>query len=673
MASAADPLLTSCCSVCRTNPPRYKCPRCNIPYCSVPCNRRHRARAGCSGIRDVTTFVPRARLCTAAGIDRDYNFLQGIDVARTSAVKHVVDERHVLRPNDVVARVINEADPNEANNDKKNQNNKYNKYGKHNNNKKGPHGPHGKNNQQRPHNGPALVKHWAGDEVVYLPARPKLTGAAAAVAAEAAAVVASARAGEDNGATDEAFPALRNDTFMSLPTIPTYESATSIRVKGLCRRDNIELLGAPRGFARQRENNTTVATETTTSKDGGKVSNVHLHWQVEWLVYSADGETPVRVMRRALDDTPLYKAYAALQQAERKREGKQGKLGVTTLINEVVDNESENDNENDIDNDNMDTRGDDDGEVTITLARTPMSRKQKQQQKQQQRQQQQQAAKKLAPPSPTAPFHNAFFYSYDVQNSTTGAWHTRTMKDDTTVEEVLDANANANDNPAQRAARSNFNYYLLRPRVPGVASHNKDKELIPLSATDTLATALPGRSVLEFPTIYILPKDSALPAGHALGSTERKVFTFPEPAAPNADKGKKLNGFLKRRQDGGKEVAASTPAAKKRKTGGGDNDEDDEDKDSEDADVDMEAIAAQLLESETSSSGSDSSDEDSESEGKEEEEDEEGFVEDEEEEPGFNGRLPELLHGLGSTGTLPADGKPKLVVYDSWSEGSDEE
>ncbi|KAL1896578.1 Box C/D snoRNA accumulation [Sporothrix stenoceras] len=666
--ASADPLLTSCCSVCRANPPRYKCPRCNIPYCSVECNRRHRARAGCSGIRDVTTFVPRARLCTAAGIDRDYNFLQGIDVARTSAVKHVVDERHVLRPNDVVARVINEEDPNE---DKNKHHNKHhhNKYGKNNNhqnkynkNHKGPH-----KNQQRPHNGPALVKHWAGEEVVYLPARPKLTGAAAAMAAEAAAAAAAAREknddddDDDDAAADEAFPTLKFDTFLSTPTTPTYESATSIRVRGMCRRDNIELLGAPRGFARQRENNTTVATETVTTKGGGKVSNVHLHWQVEWLAYTTtvgDSEatnTPMRVHRRALDNTPLYKAYAALQHAERKKEGKQGKLGVTTLINEV--------------DDEMDTR--DDGEVSQPK-QTPKSRKQKQQQ--------QHNTPKKAAPSPTAPFHNAFFYSYDGQNATTGAWHTHTRKDDISAEEKLDVN----DNPAQRAARTQFSYYLLKPRVPGKASHTKAKELIPLSATDTLATALPGRSVLEFPTIYILPKDSALPAGHELGSTERQTFVFPQPQAPGANnnnngkgKDKKANHFLKRRQDG-KEDTSSAPAAKKRKTDGGEDDDgDEEDKDSEDADMDMEVIAAQLLESETSSSGSDSSDEEeSESERDDEEEDDEDeddFVEGKEEEPGFNGRLPELLHGLGSTGTLPADGKPKLVVYDSWSEGSDEE
>ncbi|KAG8674708.1 hypothetical protein FPOAC2_00742 [Fusarium poae] len=32
----------SLCSICNTNPPKYKCPRCRLPYCSVACNKIHR-------------------------------------------------------------------------------------------------------------------------------------------------------------------------------------------------------------------------------------------------------------------------------------------------------------------------------------------------------------------------------------------------------------------------------------------------------------------------------------------------------------------------------------------------------------------------------------------------------------------------------------------------------
>ncbi|KAF4967283.1 hypothetical protein FSARC_5113 [Fusarium sarcochroum] len=32
----------SLCGVCNVNPPKYKCPRCRLPYCSVACNKIHR-------------------------------------------------------------------------------------------------------------------------------------------------------------------------------------------------------------------------------------------------------------------------------------------------------------------------------------------------------------------------------------------------------------------------------------------------------------------------------------------------------------------------------------------------------------------------------------------------------------------------------------------------------
>ncbi|KAL6919442.1 hypothetical protein ACHAP8_002777 [Fusarium lateritium] len=34
--------IPSLCSICNTNPPKYKCPRCRLPYCSVACNKIHR-------------------------------------------------------------------------------------------------------------------------------------------------------------------------------------------------------------------------------------------------------------------------------------------------------------------------------------------------------------------------------------------------------------------------------------------------------------------------------------------------------------------------------------------------------------------------------------------------------------------------------------------------------
>ncbi|CAK7197474.1 Box C/D snoRNA accumulation [Sporothrix eucalyptigena] len=547
-SSSSDPLLTTLCSVCRTNPPRYKCPRCNLPYCSVPCNRRHRARAGCSGIRDVTTFVPRSRLCTAAGIDRDYNFLQGIDVARASAVKHVVDDRRVLRTNDVQARVLNDEGEEKREQERQRwQRQKGQGQRQRGQNQKGGKGEMGAP-PPRPA-GPALVRHWQGEEVVFVPAR-KLLG---------------------KGVLD-------NDNDAST-------ASTSYRVRTLCRKGNVELLGAPRGFSRQRENNTTVATTTTsTLGGGGRVSEVHLHWQVEWLMYG-DDEKPARVLRRAYDNIPLYRAYVILQTAERQK--------MAALVDEV-DNETE-------------------------------SKKKKH-------------THKKRTMKPTAPFVNSFFWGDSIQEAS-GAWRPKTLVDPA-------------DDEAHRMVREQFSFYLLRPRVSGVVHHAQAKELIPLDAADTLSTVLWGRSVLEFPTIYVIPTTQDLPAGHVLSSTARRML---EPVVVTTN-GKKGKGFLKRGQTGDK----NAPSAKKQKTGS------DEEDGEVDEDVDVANAPAVELESETSSSGTDSSDEE------ESEEDSDSEEEGEEKEEDPNG-LPALVpNGLGG-GSLPASGKSKLVVYDSWSEGSDEE
>ncbi|CAK7566716.1 MAG: Box C/D snoRNA accumulation [Sporothrix epigloea] len=561
----SDPVLTTLCSVCRTNPPRYKCPRCSLPYCSVPCNRRHRTRTGCSGIRDVTVFVPRNRLCTAAGIDRDYNFLQGIDVARAGAVKHVVDERRVLRANDVQARVLGEQEeqlPGDSNRPDK---------------RKWQKGPKGSKKDMAP----ALVRHWQGEELVYTPARRAFGQA-------------------EQGAGDA----------------PS-SSSFSFRVRGICRRDGIELLSAPWGFVRQRENNTTVATTTTPTPSGGKVSEVHLNWQVEWLLYggykSVNGHAgedakPTRILRRVLDNVPLHKAHTALLAADQK--------GTSTLVNEVEEEAESH----------------------------------KKQKKRQQQQQQQQQHAKRRHRTLSAPFANAFFFTDSMQDET-GVWRPVTF---------VEMEGNAEDEAAG-VARDQFAFYLLRPRVSGVVHHAQAKELIPIDVADTLAAALSGRSVLEFPTICVLPKTKAapqvLPTNHVLGSTERRVLEVPADPMHDTDN-RRVAGPYKRGQTGGDKNAP--PTKKLKGTSGGE----------EDVDEIGDLPDAAGLESETSSSGEDSSEEE-ESGGEEEADDRDDEIDEEEEDSSLID-LPSLtLNGLGR-GSSPAGGKHKLVVYDSWSEKSDE-
>ena len=59
---------------------------------------------------------------------------------------------------------------------------------------------------------------------------------------------------------------------------------------------------------------------------------------------------------------------------------------------------------------------------------------------------------------------------------------------------------------------SSLHFYLLRPNTS-----SKEKVLIALDRKATLTSCLRDRTVLEFPTIYVLPHDStSLPAGYML-------------------------------------------------------------------------------------------------------------------------------------------------------------
>ncbi|KXT16507.1 hypothetical protein AC579_1339 [Pseudocercospora musae] len=72
-------LLTELCSICYTNKPKYRCPRCKTQTCSLPCSKKHKQRASCSGVRDPAEFVKKSQLATPSGVDRDYNYLKGVE------------------------------------------------------------------------------------------------------------------------------------------------------------------------------------------------------------------------------------------------------------------------------------------------------------------------------------------------------------------------------------------------------------------------------------------------------------------------------------------------------------------------------------------------------------------------------------------------------------------
>lgn len=99
--SQSDPLLTTLCSICHIEPPKYRCPRCAVRTCSLACTRRHKAWSSCSGIRDATAYVPPAKLKTPAGVDHDFNFLSGIERSVQRSEKEIIEERGLLATEDL--------------------------------------------------------------------------------------------------------------------------------------------------------------------------------------------------------------------------------------------------------------------------------------------------------------------------------------------------------------------------------------------------------------------------------------------------------------------------------------------------------------------------------------------------------------------------------------------
>ncbi|EEH41953.2 hypothetical protein PAAG_03874 [Paracoccidioides lutzii Pb01] len=79
MSEVKELSLSELCTICRTNPPKYKCPRCATPTCSLPCSKRHKLWSQCSGVRDPAAYLKRRELATPAAFDKDFNFISGIE------------------------------------------------------------------------------------------------------------------------------------------------------------------------------------------------------------------------------------------------------------------------------------------------------------------------------------------------------------------------------------------------------------------------------------------------------------------------------------------------------------------------------------------------------------------------------------------------------------------
>ena len=92
----AEPLLSSLCRICHTNPPKYRCPRCSSQTCSLTCSKRHKLWSDCNGVRDPTVYKPRHELATPAGIDHDYNFISSIERGIERTDRLIVDEKRLV-------------------------------------------------------------------------------------------------------------------------------------------------------------------------------------------------------------------------------------------------------------------------------------------------------------------------------------------------------------------------------------------------------------------------------------------------------------------------------------------------------------------------------------------------------------------------------------------------
>jgi hypothetical protein len=92
----AEPLLSSLCRICHTNPPKYRCPRCSSQTCSLACSKRHKLWSECNGVRDPTVYKPRHELATPAGIDHDYNFISSIERGIERTDKLIVEEKGLV-------------------------------------------------------------------------------------------------------------------------------------------------------------------------------------------------------------------------------------------------------------------------------------------------------------------------------------------------------------------------------------------------------------------------------------------------------------------------------------------------------------------------------------------------------------------------------------------------
>ncbi|KAK2029505.1 HIT zinc finger protein [Colletotrichum zoysiae] len=385
----ADPLLTSLCAICHTEPPRYKCPRCTIRTCSLACTKRHKAWSSCNGIRDATAYMPPSKLKTPAGVDHDFNFLSGIERAVQRSEKEIVEERQLLRPEDLRPIEVRS------------------------------------------------VQWKTGRD-----GRKKRV------------LVTEVLKGDGGGA--------RQDAFASMP------------FKKRLGRFGILLRRAPVGMARQKENGTNF------SKASGRIN-----WQVEWLLVPSETETETserqkggeeakrqtkRILAKAFDDMPLYKAFAAAQRF---------------LHDEQARKEHQRQQRDD--------DGGDDEEEAQDGAHANTGRPKKR------RKHQHKPGQSLA----------------TAQDTETGAWHPGRFSMQTTPRGTWTPHAGVapytGTTEEEEAQKGRYAFYLAGTTSAATSAVGR-AVVHAVDAAASLGDALRDMTVLEFPTLYVVKAGAALPS-----------------------------------------------------------------------------------------------------------------------------------------------------------------
>ncbi|KAK3941732.1 Box C/D snoRNA protein 1 [Diplogelasinospora grovesii] len=228
---------------------------------------------------------------------------------------------------------------------------------------------------------------------------------------------------------------------------------------------NIDAIMMPRGLARSRENSTAWNRRT-----------LSVNWQVEWLVFSdGHGEQPTRVLRKTLEGKPLNEGLAGALEWHKSQQSRLEEGG---------------------EDEDMDGSGD---ELRAKKRRRHNNSKKK-------------AQREREAGGPTGQDFETTWWSHPgawtMQYSLTGAWSQTTTA------------AHIPKTIAEKEAEFERWQFFLED---GGIRTPKVKVLIPVEPKETLAEALQGRTVVEFPTIYAFPPTAgALPQGCIVGSTERR-------------------------------------------------------------------------------------------------------------------------------------------------------